>query len=541
MIDLAINQLEKSYGANPVFRNITFEVMSGDRIGLIGPNGCGKTTLLRMVTGRESVDAGSVILRKEARIRCLDQTLTFPSEATPDEICAEAFDAIEQMRRQLESLTADMSMQSESELEDTLRRYGNLLERFEAAGGYEIETRIEKIMQGLEIGPTMRKTTFGRLSGGEQSRVAFARLLLEEPDILLLDEPTNHLDIVSIEWLEAFLSAYRGSVVIVSHDRHFLDRTVTRIVELQPDHAEEYIGNYSAYLVEKDARFEQAMHAYLNQQKKIERMERQIERYRIWGVMRDSVAMFRAAKVLEHKLEKVERMDRPAGDARKMRLAVRDDRRSGREVLRIENLRRSFGGQQVLDGVGFDLFFRDRACLLGPNGSGKSTLLRILLGECEPEDGKVWLGSGVRIGYLPQTVVFDDEDQTMVQYFCREHGVSLAQARATLARALFCGDDVFKKIRQLSGGEKSRLRLCSLSQDEVNFLVLDEPTNHLDIDSREVLEAMLLGFRGTLLFVSHDRYFVERVADRILALEDGKVTDWELGYAAYREMAGAPA
>ncbi|MBP7401045.1 MAG: ABC-F family ATP-binding cassette domain-containing protein [Clostridia bacterium] len=540
MIDLAVSQLDKTYGANPVFKNVTFEIMTGDRVGLIGPNGCGKTTLLRMLTGRESVDGGNIMIRKDARIGCLDQTLTFPPEATPDGICAEAFADIDRMRRQLSRLESDMTVLSGAELEDTMRRYGNLTERFEAAGGYETETRIEKVMQGLGIGPALRGTAFGLLSGGEQSRVAFARLLLEEPDILLLDEPTNHLDIVSIEWLESFLAAYRGSVVAVSHDRHFLDRTVTRIIELQPDRAETYIGNYSAYLVEKDIRFEQAMHAYQNQQKKIERMEAQIERYRIWGAMRDSVAMYRAAKVLEHKLEKVERLERPAAGSRKMRLEVRDDRRSGREVLHIEGLCQSFGDQRVLDGVGFDLYFRDRACLLGPNGSGKSTLLRIVLGEREPDAGTVRTGTGVRIGYLPQTVVFENEDQTLVEYFCREHGTSLVQARAALARALFCRDDVFKKIRQLSGGEKSRLRLCSLSQDQVNLLVLDEPTNHLDIDSREVLEAMLLGFRGTLLVVSHDRYFIERIADRILVLGNGALEDWDLDYAAYREIAGAP-
>ena len=539
MIDLAINQLDKSFGASSVFKHITFEVMTGDRIGLIGPNGCGKTTLLRIITGRETVDAGSVMIRKDARIRCLEQSPSFPGDWTADVICGEAFADIDRMRRQLALLEHDMSVQSGAMLDDTMRRYGNLTERYEAAGGYETQTRIEKIMQGLGISPGMRLTPFSDLSGGEKSRVAFARLLLEEPDILLLDEPTNHLDIASIEWLESFLASYRGSVVAVSHDRHFLDRTVNRIVEMQPEGAETYIGNYSAYLVEKDVRFQLAMHAYANQQKKIERMEQQIERYRIWGAMRDSETMQRAAKVLERKLEKVERIDRPAAERRKMHLTVRDDRRSGKEVLHVEGLHQSFDGLRVLGGVGFDLYHRDRACLLGPNGSGKTTLLRIVLGEQTPDAGSVRLGAGVRIGYLPQTVVFDNEEQTLLDYFCHEHGVSFAQARAALAQALFCRDDVFKTIRQLSGGEKSRLRLCSLTQDQVNFLVLDEPTNHLDIDSREVLEAMLLNFRGTLLFVSHDRYFAERVADRILVLEDGALDDWELDYAAYREMSGA--
>lgn len=521
MLEISINQISKYYGANLVFSDVSFDIMSGDRIGLVGHNGCGKTTLLRMIQGTENCDAGQIMIRKQARVRCLEQMLTFPPQMTADDICAAAFAQVDQLRQQLCRLELEMTHESGAALERAMRQYSRLTGQFESMNGYETETRIEKVMQGLGITSEMRQICFEKLSGGEKTRVALARLLLEEPDILLLDEPSNHLDIASIEWLETFIRDYRGTVLIVSHDRHFLERTVNRIVELHADRAEAYVGGYEAYLVEKEARFEQAMLTYAQQQKKIERMEQQIERYRIWGAMRSSEKMERAATVLQRKLDRVERLDKPDPGRHKPRLSLKDQRRSGQEVLQIKDLSYAYGSLELLRGIKLDLYFRDRACLLGSNGSGKSTLLKLILGELSPQSGSIRLGASTKTGYLPQITSFADENQTLLDYFSREHGLTYAEARTALAKALFCRDDVFKKISQLSGGEKSRLKLCSMSQDQVNFLILDEPTNHLDIDSREVLEAMLLAFRGTLLFVSHDRYFIDKVADRILVLENG--------------------
>ena len=384
MLEISISQISKYYGANLVFSGVSFDIMSGDRIGLIGHNGCGKTTLLRMIQGTESCDAGQIMIRKNARVRCLEQMLIFPSQMTADDICAAAFTGIDHMRQQLRRLELEMTHESGGALDQTMRQYSRLTGQFESMNGYETETRIEKVMQGLGITYEMRQICFEKLSGGEKTRVALARLLLEEPDILLLDEPSNHLDITSIK-----------------------------------------------------------------------------------------------------------------------------------------DLSYAYGSLELLRDIKLDLYYRDRACLLGSNGSGKSTLLKLILGELSPDIGSIRLGASTKTGYLPLITSFADENQTLLDYFSREHGLTYAEARTALTKALFCRDDVFKKISQLSGGEKSRLMLCSMSQDQVNFLILDEPTNHLDIDSREVLEAMLLAFRGTLLFVSHDRYFIEKVANRILVLENG--------------------
>ncbi|MDW7657400.1 MAG: ATP-binding cassette domain-containing protein, partial [Bacillota bacterium] len=348
MLEISINQISKYYGANLIFSGVSFDIMSGDRIGLVGHNGCGKTTLLRMIQGTESCDAGQIMIRKNARVRCLEQMLTFSSQMTADDICAAAFAQVDQLRQQLRRLELEMTHESGAALDQTMRQYSRLTGQFESMNGYETETRIEKVMQGLGITYEMRQICFEKLSGGEKTRVALARLLLEEPDILLLDEPSNHLDIASIEWLETFISGYRGTVLIVSHDRHFLERTVNRIVELHADRAEAYVGGYKAYLVEKETRFEQAMLTYAQQQKKIERMEQQIERYRIWGAMRSSEKMERAATVLQRKLDRVERLDKPDPGRHKPRLSLKDQRRSGQEVLQIKDLSYAYGSLELL-------------------------------------------------------------------------------------------------------------------------------------------------------------------------------------------------
>ena len=528
MIDLSINNLTKFYGANKIFEKICFEVKTGERIGLIGKNGCGKTTIMKIIMGRfkesnlnlqgrledtgqvqvgealygeevlEVYQAGDVNLRKGIKIGYLNQIPVYSEDTKAIDVIRMAFQKVFDLKRWLSELEGVLQTSSGEELEKALLSYGRLTEEYEIAGGYELETKINKITEGLKINDILKQLPFHSLSGGEKTRVILAKILLEEPDILLLDEPTNHLDLETTEWLEGFLKVYKGSVLIISHDRYFLDHVATKIVVLEFSHANIYLGNYSYYVLEKERRFLIDYRNYINQQKKIEQMEKQIERYRIWGNMRDSETMFKRAKELEKRLEKIEVLDKPVLEGRKVRLNQDSANRSGKMVLETEHLSKSFGDTVLLKDIDMKVYYQDSACIIGKNGCGKSTLLKLILGELKPDYGTVKIGAQVKIGYLPQQVVFEDEDQTILEYFSGIHNITYEAARNQLARVLFFKDDVHKKLRFLSGGEKSRLRLCSLTFEKVNFMILDEPTNHLDIDSREVLEETLTAFEGTL-------------------------------------------
>ncbi|EXG87682.1 ATPase component of ABC transporters with duplicated ATPase domain [Clostridium sp. ASBs410] len=565
MIELSINNLTKFYGANKIFETICFEVKTGERIGLIGKNGCGKTTIMKIIMGRfkesnlnlqgwfedtgqvqdgeasygeevsEDYQAGEVNLRKGIKIGYLNQIPVYSEDTRAIDVIRMAFQKVFDLKRRLSELEGVFQTSSGEKLEKALLSYGRLTEEYEIAGGYELETKINKITEGLKINDILKQLPFHSLSGGEKTRVILAKILLEEPDILLLDEPTNHLDLETTEWLEGFLKDYKGSVLIISHDRYFLDNVAMKIVELEFSRANIYMGNYSYYVLEKERRFLIDYRNYINQQKKIEQMEKQIERYRIWGNMRDSETMFKRAKELEKRLEKIEVLDKPVLEGRKVRLNQDSANRSGKMVLETKHLSKSFGDTVLLKDIDMKVYYQDSACIIGKNGCGKSTLLKLILGELKPDYGTVKIGAQVKIGYLPQQVVFDDEDQTILEYFSGLHNITYEAARNQLARVLFFKDDVHKKIRFLSGGEKSRLRLCSLTFEKVNFMILDEPTNHLDIDSREVLEETLTAFEGTLLFVSHDRYFINKVAGKIMSFENNHLITYPGDYTYYQE------
>ncbi len=535
MIELGLNNLAKYYGVNKIFENISFEVKTGERVGLIGQNGCGKTTLFKTIMGLEESNAGEIHIRKDAKVGYLNQIPVFENETKVIEVILMAFQTLFSLKQQMEKLEKSFSKLEGKELEKALNQYGSICGKFELEGGYELETRISKITKGLEIDEVLKEMPYDSLSGGEKTRVILAKILLEEPDILLLDEPTNHLDLETIKWLEEFLKVYKGSVVIISHDRYFLDSVVEKIVELEQSRVNIYYGNYSFYVVEKERRFLIEYKHYLNQQKKIEQMERQIQRYRIWGEMRDSEAMFKRAKELEKRLEKIEVMDKPVLDKRKVKFKQEIGDRSGKIVLDIEGICKSYGSNVLLQEVDFTLFYQDSACIIGSNGCGKTTLLKMLLEEVQPDKGSLKIGAGVSIGYLPQQVSFPDEEQTILEYFTFHHNTTYEIARGQLARVLFLKEDVNRKIKFLSGGEKSRLKLCSLTFQKVNLLLLDEPTNHLDIDSRENLEQMLIDYEGTILFVSHDRYFINKVADKIIEIEEKKLKVYTGDYNYYLE------
>ncbi|MGF7143477.1 ATPase subunit of ABC transporter with duplicated ATPase domains [Anaerotaenia torta] len=535
MIELNVNNLVKYYGADKLFENISLEIKTGEKIGLIGQNGCGKSTLMKILMGEEEYQSGEISLRKENKLGYLNQIPVYEKSASVLEVLRLAFEPVNRLRREMEDLEERMGQQDGEELQRVMGQYARLLEKYEHMHGYDIETRIDKVTEGLQIDAAMKEMPFERLSGGEKTRVILAKILLEEPDILLLDEPTNHLDLVTIEWLESFLKNYQGAALIISHDRHFLDTVVGRIYELELDHMEEYPGNYSYYVTEKERRFLVEYRNYQNQQKKIARMEKQIERYRIWGVMRDSEVMYKRAKELEKRLEKIEVLDRPVLEKRKIRLKQTAVGRSGKIAMELGGVGLSYGQRELLREIDLVLYYQDSACIIGENGSGKTTLLKLILGQLEPTRGSVRLGASIKIGYLPQHVEYPDEEQTVLEYFSRLHDLPQGAARSQLAKVLFLQEDVNKKIKFLSGGEKSRLRLCSLTFEGANLLLLDEPTNHLDVDSREVLEETLADYEGTMLFVSHDRYFIRKLADKVIVLQQGRTRLYDGDYDYYLE------
>lgn len=558
MIELSINNLTKYFGATKIFANISFEVKTGERIGLIGKNGCGKTTVMKIIMGRylgdmpgvnkleeedqntdvsitEDYQGGEVNLRKDVKVGYLNQIPVYKEGVKAIDVIRMALQEVFLLQSKLSELENQFQFLSDDALDKALKQYTRLTEEYEQAGGYELETKINKITDGLKIDSGMKEMSFASLSGGEKTRVILAKILLEEPDILLLDEPTNHLDLETTEWLEGFLKSYNGSVLMISHDRYFLDSVAGKIVELEFNRTGIYYGNYSYYVLEKERRFLIEYKHYLSQQKKIERMEQQIEQYRIWGRMRDSEAMFKRAKVLEKRLEKIEVLDKPVKTSKRVQFNQDIGGRTGNMVLDIGNLSKGFEENPLLIDVEFTLFYQDSACIIGKNGCGKTTLLKMILGELQPDTGTIKTGSQVKIGYLPQQVTFQDEEQTILEYFTYHHNITYEAARSQLARGLFFKEDVHKKIRILSGGEKSRLRLCSLTFQKVNLMVLDEPTNHLDIESREVLEKTLAEYEGTLLFVSHDRYFINKIADKIMVIENSNLKVYPGDYSYYLE------
>ncbi|WP_326908680.1 ribosomal protection-like ABC-F family protein [Sedimentibacter sp. MB31-C6] len=533
MIELSINNLTKYYAANKIFQNITFDIKTCERVGLIGQNGSGKTTIMKILMGLENYQEGEINLRKDAKLGYLDQIPVFDDEIKTIDVLEMAFKKTIHIRKQMKELEEKFKNLKDDALEKAMTDYGKLSDEFELLGGYDSETKINKVTSGLQIDDTLKNMNYNKLSGGEKTRVMLAKILLEEPDILLLDEPTNHLDLETIEWLEDFLKNYKGTVIVISHDRYFLDSVVNKIIELEFDKSNIYLGNYSYYVAEKERRFLIDLQSYKNQQKKIDQMERQIERYRIWGEMRDSNKMFKRAKELEKRLDKVEVKNKPVLNNRKIRLNQINTNRSGKIVVETKDVCKAFAGKVLIQNANLSIFYQDSCCIIGRNGSGKTTLLKMILGDLEPDKGNIRIGSQIKIGYLPQNIIFEDEELTILEYFSYLHNISYGLARAQLAKVLFLKEDVNKKIKVLSGGEKSRLKLCSLTFEGANLMVLDEPTNHLDIDSREVLEETLMEFEGTLLFVSHDRYFINKLANKIISINNKRVKLYNGDYTYY--------
>ena len=534
MIEIQVNNLVKSFevGKN-VLDGLTFQVDQGERVGLLGRNGAGKTTLFKILTGELDYDEGTVVVGQGRRVGLISQIPVYPAGYTVEDVLRSAFARLESLAEEMRALEARMAA-GESD-PAILKRYGTLSERFEAFGGYDTDVAVNKIANGLSIPESQRSQLFDSLSGGEKTRVNLGRLILEDTDILLLDEPTNHLDLHATEWLEEYIRGFRGTVVTISHDRYFLDRTVTRVIEIQDGKAEFYSGNYSFYAVEKERRYQERMKQYEKEQAKIQQLEKAAEQLRVWAFM-GMDKTYRRAISMEKRIERMRTTSKPT-KARKMDARFSSAEFHGDEVLGIRNVSKSYGDKHLFEGISLKVEGGERIALIGDNGTGKSTLIKMIVGELYPDDGRIKTGPQVKEAYLPQIVRFDHPDWNLVEnMMAAKRGLSAQSARNRLAAYDFRGEDVFKPVSVLSGGEQSRLRLCMLMDDEINFLILDEPTNHLDIDSREWIEEAVEAYDGTLLFVSHDRYFINRFATRIWELADGTITDYPCGFAQYRQM-----
>ena len=534
MIEIQVSGLVKSFevGRN-VLDGLTFQIDQGERVGLLGRNGAGKTTLFKILTGELDYDEGAVTIGQGRRVGLISQIPVYPAGFTVEDVLRSAFARLEDLAEEMRSLEGRMAAgESDPAL---LRRYGTLSERFEAFGGYDTDVAVNKIANGLSISREMRSQLFDSLSGGEKTRVNLGRLILEDTDLLLLDEPTNHLDLHATEWLEEYIRAFRGTVVTISHDRYFLDRTVTRVIEIQDGRAEFYSGNYSFYAVEKERRYQERMKQYEKEQAKIQQLEKAAEQLRLWA-FQGMDKTYRRAISMEKRIERMRTTSKPT-KAKKMDARFNAAEFHGDEVLSIRNLAKSYGDKHLFDGITLRVEGGERIGLIGDNGTGKTTLIKMIVGELYPDDGRIRTGPQVKEAYLPQVVSFDHPDWNLVEnMMAAKKGLSAQSARNRLAAYDFRGEDVFKPVSVLSGGEQSRLRLCMLMDDEINFLILDEPTNHLDIDSREWIEEAVEAYDGTLLFVSHDRYFINRFATRIWEVDGGTITDYPMGFAQYRQV-----
>ncbi|MDY5612602.1 ribosomal protection-like ABC-F family protein [Dysosmobacter sp.] len=534
MIEIQVNGLVKSFevGKN-VLDGLTFQIDQGERVGLLGKNGAGKTTLFKILTGEIDYDEGQVTIGQGRRVGLISQIPVYPAGYTVEDVLRSAFARLQRLAEEME-LLADRMAAGETD-PAILRRYGALSERFEVFGGYDTDVAVNKIANGLSISREMRAQLFDSLSGGEKTRVNLGRLILEDTDILLLDEPTNHLDLHATEWLEEYVRGFRGTVVTISHDRYFLDRIVTRVIEIADGKAEFYSGNYSFYAVEKERRFQERMKQYEKEQAKIQQLEKAAEQLHLWAFMGND-ALHKRAFSMEKRIERMRTTSKPT-KAKKMDARFSTAEFHGDEVLALRNLAKSYGDKHLFEGISLKIEGGERIALIGDNGTGKSTLIKMIMGELYPDDGRIRTGPQVKAAYLPQIIHFDHPDWNLVEnMMAAKRGLSAQSARNRLAAYDFRGEDVLKPVSVLSGGEQSRLRLCMLMDDDINFLILDEPTNHLDIASREWIEEAVEAYDGTLLFVSHDRYFINRFATRIWELADGTITDYPMGFAQYRQV-----
>lgn len=550
MMELSLDGVKKYLDTTLILKNISFMVTEGEKVGIVGENGSGKTTILKLIAGilplnhcagypyapvPPGFDEGWVNTPKGAVCAYLDQIPQFPYGTRVIDVLKSAFDEVYRLEKDIHELEESMQYLDGVELERTLKKYGELIQSFELMEGYHVEEKLNRVCKGLHFDQNFLIQEFNLLSGGEKTTVTLGKLLIDTPDILLLDEPTNHLDMESVEWLEEYLGGYKGIVIVVSHDRYFLDHVVTKIIEIEDKVSNTYIGNYSDYIIQKDEKLRIQFENYKEQNKKINEMEQSVKQLRDWAMKADNNKFFKRAASIQTKLDKMERVDQPSMK-QNMKLSFRQAEQSGKITMKASNLSKSFEHKSLFRNAEMVVHYGERVALIGPNGCGKTTLLKMLLGEELPDSGTAQLGANVLQAYLPQTVTFPNEELTVLDYFREDLFILEGKAREYLAKFMFYGSNVFKKIKLLSGGERLRLKLSKLLFNDINLLILDEPTNHLDTKSIESMEEALSGFKGTIFFTSHDRYFINKISDKVIAIEEGAIQSYLGNYDYYKSI-----
>lgn len=540
MIILDVNKLTKNFGFGTLFENLSFSLNEGESISIVGPNGCGKSTLLKIIAGLMRADFGTVNIKKGAKCAYLDQTASSIQDSRKvKDIFKDSFEEVNAMEKRLNDLQNKLTDTTAEDYDVTLSRYCNLLERFQLAGGYDVDVQISTVVEGLGIGKDMLEKSYDVLSGGEKTLAQLAKALLQKPDLFLLDEPTNHLDIDRIEWLEGYIKSFRGAVVIVSHDRYFLDKLSNKILSLDDVEAKIYATNYSGYLEQKQRDFEVQLAAFKDQQQAIKRLEEQIKYFSEMGMAKNSATLCNRAHSLSTQLERMKHaaVKKPT-EQKKIDVEFSRVKKTSKTVVEAKDFVVSIpGGKTILDKISVNICAGERVAFIGANGSGKSTFVKAIMGEQNlPMPGKIEVGPSVKIGYLPQIIEFTKPNSSLLEYFKNEVGVDEERARRILASFDFYKDEVSKKVKNLSGGERIRVKLAILLQQQINTLIFDEPTNHIDIPTKEVLEEALSNFGGTLIFVSHDRYFINKFADKIFEFSSGKVTTYHGNYDYYKSQ-----
>ena len=531
MLEIVLNKLSKSFGNKQLLKNINFEIKTNERVALIGQNGCGKTTILKMIAKEDNPTSGDIFIRKDARVGILTQQ---PDSRLNDyivkDILYNSFSNINKLKEKLDNEEQKMYTTTDKELEKSIEKYTKLQEEYIKLGGYEVDSKIDKIVAAFKIERLLDKK-YENLSGGEKTIINLICLLLENKDILLLDEPTNHLDINMIEWLENFLTTCKKTILVVSHDRYFLDKITTKTILIDNGEQEIFHGNYSYYLEENENRIMQEFNAYKNQQKQIEAMKKSIKRLKEYGKLAFPCGekFFRRAASIEKRLEKIDVLDKPQKQ-NKINLSFDFDKRSGNDIIEFNKYSLSIGDKELLKNTNLFIRYQERVCIMGNNGTGKSTLIKRIINN----DENIKIGSNVKIGYIPQDIVFEDDNLTVLEeankYFIGTEEI----LRSALTKFLFYSEGIFTRLSKLSGGEKLRLKLFCLMQQDNNLLILDEPTNHIDINTKEVLEEALLSYKGTIIMISHDRFFINKVATRIIRIEDKKLISYVGNYDDYK-------
>ncbi len=541
MIILDVNKISKNFGYGQLFEDVSFSLNEGESISIVGPNGCGKSTLLKIIAGLEKADKGIVNIKKDARVSYLDQTgSSVNDEREVYQILRSTFKTINEMENKLNKMQQQLLLSMpQNKYDELMEKYCNLLEQFSLMGGYDVEVNINTVVEGLKIDKSILHQSYNNLSGGEKTLVQLAKALLNKPDLFLLDEPTNHLDIDRIEWLEGYIKSFKGATVIVSHDRYFLDKMSNKILAINNGFAKVYATNYSGYLQEVEREFEKQMADYKNQQLIIKRLEERIKYFSERGMATNSSTLCDRAHSLQTQLDRIKKnaVQRPK-ETKKIDVGFKEDKKSSKTIVSTKNLTVVVpNGKTILKNVNVNICAKEKVALIGANGSGKSTFIKTVMGKQDLQVlGEVFVGPSVKVGYLPQIIEFKNGKQGLLEYFKEELALNEQQARRILAKFQFYKEDVNKKVENLSGGEKIRVKLAELLQQKINTLIFDEPTNHIDIPTKEVLEDAIESFDGTLIFVSHDRFFINKFADKVIEFCGGETTEYVGNYDYYKEQ-----